>query len=179
MYGRLPDDAAHGTVDGLRLEAAESQSGVALYYHADTSRLHGVAVGLQELRRSEGWRPDEPGDPMIWPRWTGFGETDPVTESRRGAVLAELRRERVRRHPLFGRISGIEAFHAASDDVLAHLDDGTLAVMHPTWSGRPERSESCPSFVLLGKGSEAAQCFRTHEGGWGDAELLRWEHWRF
>jgi hypothetical protein len=109
-------------------------------------------------------QPDEPGDPMIWPRWTGCGESDAVTESRRGAVLAELRRELVRRHPLFGRIAGIEAFHAASDDVLARLDDSTLAVVHPTWSGKPERSANFPSFVLLGKGPEAAQRFRKYEG---------------
>ncbi|MFI2486835.1 hypothetical protein ACH47X_07995 [Promicromonospora kroppenstedtii] len=109
-------------------------------------------------------QPDELGDPMIWPRWTGFGESDAVTESRRSAVLAELRRELVRRHPLFGRITGIEAFHAASDDVLARLDDGTLAVVHPTWSGNPEHSENCPSFVIQGKASEAAQRFRTYEG---------------
>jgi hypothetical protein len=35
------------------------------------------------------------------------------------------------RHPLFGKIAGIDAFHAASDDVLARLDDGTLVVVHP------------------------------------------------
>ena len=108
--------------------------------------------------------PEEPGDPMIWPRWIGFGQLDTATESRRRAVLAELRRELVPKHPLFGRINGIDAFHAASDNVLARLDDGTLAVVHPTWSGKSEPYENCPSFVILGEGSDAARRFRDNEG---------------
>jgi len=76
-------------------------------------------------------QPDEPGDPMIWPRWTGFGDSDEASESRRRAVLAELRRE---------------------------------LVVHPTWSGKSEPYENCPSFVILGKGSDAAGRFRDNEG---------------
>ena len=68
------------------------------------------------------------------------------------------------KHPLFGRITRIDAFHAASDDVLARLDDGTLAVVHPTWSGKPEPYENCPSFVMLGAGSDAARRLRENEG---------------
>jgi hypothetical protein len=107
---------------------------------------------------------EEPGDPVIWPRWTGLGESDKATERRRHAVLDELRRELVPKHPLFGRITGIDAFHAASDDVLARLDDGTLTVVHPTYSGKPEPYENCPSFVILGKGPDAARRFRENEG---------------
>lgn len=106
----------------------------------------------------------DPAEPVIWPRWTGYGETDEAAERRRRAVLDELRRELVPGHPLFGRITGIDAFHAASDDVLARLDDDTLAVVHPTWSGRPEPYENCPSFVMLGTGHDAAQRFRAYEG---------------
>ena len=108
-----------------------------------------------------------PADPVIWPRWTGSGESDEATECRCRAVLDELRRELVPSHPLFGRIAQIDAFHAASDDVLARLDDGTLTVVHPTWSGKPEPYENCPSFVILGKGSDAAGRFREYEG-WGE-----------
>jgi hypothetical protein len=107
---------------------------------------------------------DEPADPVIWPHWTGHGESDQATERRRRAVLDELRRELVPRHPLFGRITGIDAFHAASDDVLARLDDDTIAVVHLTWSGKPEPYENCPSFVMLGSGSDAARRFRGDEG---------------
>ncbi|MEU4386232.1 hypothetical protein [Promicromonospora sp. NPDC023805] len=108
--------------------------------------------------------PEEPGDPVIWPRWTGYGESDEATERSRRAVLDELRRELLPTHPLFGRIAGIDAFHAASDDVLARLDDGTLVVVHPTWSGRPEPYEHCPSFVVLGAHSDAARRLRKYEG---------------
>lgn len=110
---------------------------------------------------------EEPADPVIWPRWTGYGESDEATERHRRAVLDELRRELVPRHRLFGRVAGIDAFHAASDDVLARLDDGTLVVVHPTWSGRPELYENCPSFVILGTGSDAARRLREHEGWTG------------
>jgi hypothetical protein len=106
----------------------------------------------------------EPAEPVIWSRWTGYGASDEVTERRRRAVLDELRRELVPRHPLFNRIARIDAFHTASDDVLARLDDGTHAVVHPTWSGKPEPYEDCPSFVILGKGSAAARRFRGSEG---------------
>jgi hypothetical protein len=57
--GLLPHDAPHWTHDAMRLESAESQSGVALYYDADTSQLHGIAVGLQDSRRPQGWQPVE------------------------------------------------------------------------------------------------------------------------
>jgi hypothetical protein len=107
---------------------------------------------------------EEPADPVIWPRWTGYGEPDEATERRRRVVLDELRRELVPRHPLFDRITGIDAFHAASDNVLARLDDGALVAVHPTWSGRPEPYENCPSFVILGKGSQAPRRFREYEG---------------
>ena len=109
-------------------------------------------------------RPEEPSDPAIWPRWTEIGESDTASERRRRAVLGELKRELVPKHPLFGRITRIDAFHAASDDVLARLDDGTLAVVHPTWSGKPEPYENCPSFVMLGAGSDAARRLRENEG---------------
>ena len=71
------------------------------------------------------------------------------------------------RHPLFDRITRIDAFHAASDNVLASLDDGTLVVVHPTWSGKSEPYEYCPSFVMLGAGSDAARRLRENEGGTG------------
>jgi hypothetical protein len=106
---------------------------------------------------------EEPAEPVIWPGWTGYGEWDEDTERRRRAVLDELSRELVPRHPLFGRITSIDAFHAASDNVLAGLDDGTVAVVHPTWSGKPEPYENCPSFVILGTGSDAAKRFRSYE----------------
>lgn len=109
--------------------------------------------------------PEEPADPVIWPRWSGYGESDEATESRRRAVMDELSRELVPRHPLFERITWIDAFDNTSDNVLARLDDGTLAVVHPTWSGKPEPYENCPSFVILGTGSDAARRFREN-GGW-------------
>lgn len=59
IAGHVPGDAPHRTHDAMRLEAAESQSGVTLYYDADASRLHGVAVGLRDSGRSEGWQPVE------------------------------------------------------------------------------------------------------------------------
>ena len=109
-------------------------------------------------------QPEEPGDPVIWPRWTEMGESDAASESRRRAVLGELRCELVPKHPLFGRIARVDAFHAASDDVLVRLDDGTLAVVHPTWSGKPEPFDNCPSFVVLGTASDAVRRLREHEG---------------
>lgn len=54
--GAVAPDRTH---DSMRLEVAESQRGVTLYYDAETSRLHGVAVGLRVSGRSEGWQPVE------------------------------------------------------------------------------------------------------------------------
>ncbi|MFD7026253.1 hypothetical protein [Promicromonospora sukumoe] len=84
---------------------------------------------------------------------------DTAGRRRARSVLAELERELVRGHPLFRRIVAVEAFDGASDDVLARLDDGSCAIVHPTWSGRPERP-GYPTCELLGTGAESALRFR-------------------
>ncbi|MFI8527410.1 hypothetical protein ACIGB8_23335 [Promicromonospora sukumoe] len=84
---------------------------------------------------------------------------DTAGRRRARSVLAELERELVRGHPLFRRIVGVEAFDGASDDVLVRLDDGSYAIVHPTWTRRAERP-GYPTCELLGTGAESALRFR-------------------
>jgi hypothetical protein len=57
-----------------------------------------------------------------------------------GALEQELRRELAPDHALFGRSVRAAARRQDRDDVLFELTDtGECAVVHLTWTGRPER----------------------------------------
>lgn len=96
--------------------------------------------------------------------WWGFRGTSDRVEQHRDAVMVELGRELVAGHPLFERVARVEAFWSPSDDVLVRLVDDVLAIVHPTWTGRPEIL-GYPLFVHLGAGAEAT------------ARLKEWEQW--
>ena len=67
----------------------------------------------------------------------------------RSGLLAELRRELPRGHVLAGvRLTAIGA-RQDCDDVLFALDDGRVAVVHLTWSGRTEPVSDHPWTVLF------------------------------
>ena len=98
-------------------------------------------------------------------RWWGLDDASDVATRKRAAVLLELNREASSDHPLAGRIAQVEAFFEASDDVVARLDDGTFALVHPTWSGQPE----APPFPLtapLGDARTASAAIATWEQTW-------------
>ena len=74
----------------------------------------------------------------------------PVEDQReREGLLAELHRELPRGHVLVGvRLTPIGA-RQDCDDVLFALEDGRVAVVHLTWSGRTEPALDHPSTALF------------------------------
>jgi hypothetical protein len=60
------------------------------------------------------------------------------------AFLQELQRELVGTHPLFGQPAQAVAVRIDCDDVIFKLADEKYAVVHLTWSGKPENYPNCP-----------------------------------
>jgi 5-methylcytosine-specific restriction enzyme subunit McrC len=71
--------------------------------------------------------------------WWGYRDRSEVAESQRRKTLREITAELSSGHALSGRVMRVEAFHVLTDSVVVLLDDDTFALVHPTWSGRPER----------------------------------------
>jgi hypothetical protein len=62
-------------------------------------------------------------------------------------LVAELRREVGRHHPLFSKAVSAIGVASDRDDVLFEISGGSTrqyAVVHLTWSGKPEPSGTCP-----------------------------------
>ncbi len=60
-------------------------------------------------------------------------------------LVAELQRESIAGHKLFGKEVTALAQRIDSDEVLFRLDDGSgVAVVHLTWIGEPEQSSEWP-----------------------------------
>jgi hypothetical protein len=70
-------------------------------------------------------------------------------------LVAELNRELATGHPIYGRQARAIAHCSGCDDVVFALEDnGTFALVHLTWSGRPgvppwPHTTVLPTFVAL------------------------------
>ena len=61
-----------------------------------------------------------------------------------------LERELSAQHPLFNKAPRIIGRSAASDDVVASLNDGSLAFIHLTWQGKPDQyPEKFPAWTRI------------------------------
>jgi hypothetical protein len=65
-------------------------------------------------------------------------------ESGGPALVAELKRELSPQHVLFGRGAVAIARRKDCDDVLFRLDDGSVAIVHLTWSGKEDQHPKFP-----------------------------------
>ena len=76
---------------------------------------------------------------MKWP-----AQWEPVSEGE--SLEAELRRELIAGHPLYGLAVRAVARRVDNDDVLFEITDSSArhALVHLTWSGKPERSPKWP-----------------------------------
>lgn len=63
-----------------------------------------------------------------------FRPADEQSQSLRQEVLAEIGPD----HELAGRGLDVVAACSGCDDVVLQVDDGTFAIVHLTWTGRPE-----------------------------------------
>ncbi len=68
---------------------------------------------------------------------------EPVSQSA-GNLNVELQKEISPQHPLHGHAAQAMGRRADCDDALFLLDDGTLAVVHLTWSGRQDMDPKVP-----------------------------------
>jgi hypothetical protein len=75
-----------------------------------------------------------------------------VPQERLRALEAELRRELIIGHVLYGRQVQAKAIRDDSDDVVFELDDGSLAVVHLTWA---TGSDATWPYTLLFENLEA------------------------
>ena len=74
----------------------------------------------------------------------------PIEDARvRDGLRAELQRELPRGHVLVGVPVTAIATRQDCDDVLFALDDGRVAIVHLTWSGKTEPVSDHPWTVLL------------------------------
>jgi hypothetical protein len=95
--------------------------------------------------------PDEPAAPQLPEQWKSVA----AGSSSATALLAELRREVGPGHVLGGRNAKPVARCTGCDDVVFRLlDDDTFAIVHLTWSGRPEAppwpaTQVLPTFMAL------------------------------
>jgi hypothetical protein len=71
-----------------------------------------------------------------------------VANERRDALEAELQRELVPGHVLFGNSVTAIAKREDRDDVLFGLSDGRVAEVHLTWRGGPETNASWPTTTI-------------------------------
>jgi hypothetical protein len=75
---------------------------------------------------------------MTWPDpWSTLEHGDPD-------LVAELKRELSPQHVLFGRDVVPIARRKDSDDVLFRLDNGSVAIVHLTWSGKQDQHPKFP-----------------------------------
>ena len=72
------------------------------------------------------------------------------------ALVSELRREAVAGHPLYDVDVVVIARREDRDDVAFMVPDGRVAVVHLTWSGRPESNSRYPT-VIWYEGTDAFQ----------------------
>ncbi|WP_128927391.1 hypothetical protein [Bradyrhizobium guangxiense] len=72
-----------------------------------------------------------------------------IDERERLLLEEELRREIGDRHPLAGLEIKVDARRDDRDDVLVSLDDGRVAEVHLTWSGKKEAHPSWPATIIL------------------------------
>ncbi|GAB3875449.1 hypothetical protein ACFQ1S_05035 [Kibdelosporangium lantanae] len=98
-------------------------------------------------------------------RWWGLYEVTEAAERKRTAISAELNREIAPGHVTYGKIVRVEGFFEASDDVIVRLVDGTFALVHPTWSRRPE-SGPYPRTRRLGDAAAAFEAIAERETLW-------------
>jgi hypothetical protein len=61
---------------------------------------------------------------------------------------SELMRETGPEHPLYQANAKLIARRFDCDDALFQLDDGRVALVHLTWSGKRERDPRCPDTVM-------------------------------
>ena len=61
-----------------------------------------------------------------------------VNADEQRGLVSELRRELPQGHPLFGSDVSPIARRQDRDDVLFNLNDGRVAIVHLTWSGKAE-----------------------------------------
>ena len=60
------------------------------------------------------------------------------------SLNAELKKEVPPEHPLYGRSANAIGHRIDCDDVLFELSNGTLAVVHLTWSGKQDQHPQFP-----------------------------------
>jgi hypothetical protein len=92
--------------------------------------------------------------------WTAVGEFA-------SNLVAELEREVIEGHVLFGKDVVAIAQRTDSDDVLFRMEDGSgYAVVHLTWNGEPEHSSKWPEAKLFSTLDEwlADGMERDHQG---------------
>ena len=63
---------------------------------------------------------------------------EPLSPDRANEFSSELNRELTTEHPLYGLSMTPLAHSTAADDVLFAMDNEEVALVHLTWSGRPE-----------------------------------------
>ena len=80
----------------------------------------------------------EGANKMTWPEpWSAL-------ESDGADLVAELKRELSPQHALFGRDAVAIARRKDCDDVLFRLDNGSVAIVHLTWSGKQDQYPKFP-----------------------------------
>jgi hypothetical protein len=72
-----------------------------------------------------------------------------IDERERLLLEEELRKEIGDRHPLLGLEIKVLARRDDRDDVLASLEDGRVAEVHLTWSGKKEAHPNWPRTVIF------------------------------
>ncbi len=93
--------------------------------------------------------------PAPWRAWTqGLGDREllspwVVVREEEQALSMELNREADAGHPLHDVRARALARRGDKDDVLFQLEDGRLAVVHLTWSRRPEPAPSWPATTIF------------------------------
>ena len=71
-----------------------------------------------------------------------------MVEDHAAALEHELSRELGRKHQLYGKSVAAIATCDHSDDVVFRLPDGQYALVHLTWSARPEKDPRWPHTVV-------------------------------
>lgn len=86
----------------------------------------------------------------------------------RFGLLSELRRELPQDHPLFASDVLPIARRQDCDDVLFGLNDGRVAVVHLTWSGKTEPTAEFPwTTIFESMDSFVEHCMKPEHEEWG------------
>lgn len=94
-------------------------------------------------------------DVVLTDPWEDLRNADEDHVAQALALESELRVELASGHDLYGRAIAIIGRSCASDDVLVKVGEG-WALVHLTWSGRPERSPY-PRCTVFHRASDVEQ----------------------